>query len=247
MRLLDSELFQPNYIVPKETGIRGDLISEAKSDSRSEAFRRAFLLSVLPEKQTRVLDECAASVFNSIMELVEDIITADQANALRLDLQRFIKQACTIWQDIQRLQDKFEPSMDYAVDDSLDWWKLPFEHSEGSNNDGVSVSSGVSDAAASNTSDQAVLVVFPRMYLVKDAEPKPVTPGIVLMESQTRTAAQEVASEAPKSPKFGRGPLNFPRDGRRRDSLIMDNSMANRNAGTFLGQGAPNGPSRGAG
>ena len=244
MQLINSELFQPNYIVPTEIDVRDDLRREAVRDSRSESYRRAFLLSVCPEEQIRVLDERATSVFDSIMWLVDDTIPADQATALKSGLQRFIKLACTTWQDIQRLHDRFEPNMDYAVDNSVDWLKLPLEDSDRSNNQGSSAASSTSDAAGSGTTDKAVLVVFPRMYLVKDAEPKPVTPGIVLMESQTRTAAQEVDTEAPKSPTFARGPLNIARSGHRRDSLVMDNSMANRNAGTFLGQGAPNGPSR---
>jgi hypothetical protein len=232
MQLVDSELFQPNYIVPVETGIRSNLLREAVRDSRSESFRRAFLLSVFPEEQTRILGQRAASIANSIMWLVEGIIDTDQATALKSDLQGFIKLAYSVWQDIQRLRDRFEPNMDYTVDDSLDWWTLPFEDFEGSNNGGVS--------ASSSTSDEAVLVVFPRMYIVKDAEPRPATPGIVLMKSQTVTAAQEVRSEAPKSPTFGRGPLNSSRDDRRRDSIIMNETLANRNAATFLGQGLPN-------
>jgi hypothetical protein len=232
MQLIDSELFRPNYIVPIETDIRSDLLREAVKDSRSESFRRAFLLSVFPEKQTRILDERATNVFNCIMSLVEGIIHTDQATALKSDLQGFIKLACTDWQAIQRLQDRFEPNMVYTVDDSFDWCTLPFEDSDGSNNEDIS--------AASSTSDEAMLVVFPRMYIVKDAEPKPVTPGIVLMKSQTVIAAQEVRSETPKSPTFGRSALNFSRDDRRRDSIMTDNPLANRNAGTFLGQGAPN-------
>jgi hypothetical protein len=227
MQLIVSELFQPNYIIPVESGVRNYLLREAVKDSRNESFRRAFLLSVFPEEQIRILDERAASVFHRIMSLIEGIIDADQATAFQSDLQGFIKLAYTDWEVIQRLQDRFEPSIDYTVDDSFDWYTIPFEESEGSNNEGAS--------AASSTSDEPVLVVFPRICIVKDADPKPVTPGIVLMKSQTETAAQEVRSEAPKSPTFGRGPQSFSRDDRRRDSIIMNNSPANRNAATFLG------------
>ena len=244
MQLIDFELFQPNYIVPVENGIRGNLLREAVRDSRSESFRRAFLLSIFPEEQTQILDKRAASVSNSIMWLVEGIIETDQATAFESELQGFIRLACTAWKAIQRLHGRFEPNMDYTVDDSFDWQTLPLEDFEGSNNDGVSTASSTSDVAASSPSDEAVLVVFPRMYIVKDAEPKPVTPGIVLMKSQTVTAAQEARSEAPKSPTFGRGPLSLSRDDHRRDSIIMNDSLANRNAATFLGQGVPNGQLR---
>ena len=235
MQLIVSELFEPNYIIPAGSGFRNYLLHEAMRDSRSESFRRAFLLSVFPEEQTRTLNECAGSIVNRIMWLINGIIDTEQATALQVDLQGFIKHACTLWQAVQRLQDRFEPNMDYTVDDSFDWSNFPLEESEGSENDG---------ASASSNSDQAVLVVFPRMYIVKDAEPKPVTPGTVLMKSQTVTAAQEVRSEAPKSPTFGRGPPTFSRDDRRRDSIIMNNSLPNRNAPPFLGQGVPNGQVR---
>ena len=233
MQLIDSELFQPSYIVPVESDIRGDLLREAMRDSRGESFRRAILLSVSPEEQTRAAHKRAASVFDRIMWLVEGNVEHDQVAALKPDLQRFIGLACNVWRDIQKLQDRFEPNMDYTVDDGFDWGTLPFENYESSDNEGVS--------AASNASDEALLVVFPRIYIVKDAEPKPVTPGIVLMKSQTKAAAQEARSEVPKSPTFGKGPLNWSRSERRRDSIIMNDSLAGRNATTFLGQEAPNG------
>jgi hypothetical protein len=236
MRLINSELFQPNYIVPVESGIRSYLSREAIRDSRIESFRRAFLLSVFPEQQTRTLEERAANVIDNIMWLVKGVIGVHQATALQSDLQTIVNLACTDWHAVQRLQDKFEPNMDYTGDDIFDWGTLEFETFTGSNSDAVS--------AAGSTLDEAVLVVFPRMYIVKDTEPKPVTSGIVLMKSQTEAASQQFRSEAPKSPAFGRGPSILSRDGRRRDSMIMNDPMANRNATSFLDQGVPNGPSR---
>ena len=236
MQLIDFGIFQPNYIIEAESGVREDLLREAMKDSRSESFRRAFLLSVSPDEQTRILDKRVTSVFNSIMWLVKGIIEADQLTALESDLQGFIKLACTVWQAIQRLQERFEPNMDYTVDDAFDWCTLQLEDYEHPDKKGV--------AAASSTSDEAVLVVFPRLYIVKDAEPKPLTSGIVLMKSQTLAAAQELRSEAPKSPTFARGQPDWSRNDRRRDSIIMNDSLADRNAATFLGQGAPNGQLR---
>ena len=41
MQLIDSELFQPSYIVPVESDVGGDLLRETVRDSRGESFRRA--------------------------------------------------------------------------------------------------------------------------------------------------------------------------------------------------------------
>lgn len=228
MRRIDLELFQPDYIVPVESGIRSYLLREAMRDSRRESFRRAFLLSVYPDEQERNQKKRIANICHSIMWLVDGIIEADQATALGSDLRVFIEQACTVWQEIQRLEDRFEPHMDYAIDDSFDWETLTFEDSEGSKKRGTS--------AANNTSDEPVLVIFPRMYIVKDAEPKSVTSGIVLTKSQTATAAQEARSEAPKSPTFGRAP--------RRDSIATNDTLPKENILSFLGQGLLNGQLR---
>jgi hypothetical protein len=80
-----------------------------------------------------------------------------------------------------------------------------------------------------------VLVVLPRIYTVNDTEPKLVTSRVVLMKSQTETAAYKVRSEAPKSPTFGRGPSILSRNDRRRDSMIINDMIGNRNAVNFLG------------
>lgn len=205
-------------------------------DSRSESFRRAILLSLLSEEQqTRILEKRVTSVLNGVMWLVEGIFEDYRVAALESDLQGFVKLAYIAWQSIHRLQDRFETNMDYTFDNSIDWGTLPFDDSEESNDEGNSTASGASD--------EPVLVVFPRMYMVKDSEPKLVTPGVVLMKSQTVTAAKEVRSEASRSPTFGRGIATFSRDDRRRDSMIINDSLANGNAATFLGQGLPDGQS----
>ena len=60
----------------------------------------------------------------------------------------------------------------------------------------------------SSALDKALLVVFPRIYIMKDTELKPVTPGIVLIKSQTVIVTQEARSEVSKSPIFRKGLLN---------------------------------------
>lgn len=233
MQLVDFEIFQPNYLVAAECNLRESLLREAVRDGRSEAFRRAFLLSVSPEEQTRIMEKRASNIFESIISLVDGIIDPQQATALRTDLQAFIKLSCTVWRAIQRLQDRFEPNMDHTVDASIDWLTLPLEGDESSTTD--------QSSSTGESPDDAVLVVFPRMYIAKNAEPKPVTSGVVLMRSQTLIAAQEARSEASTSPTFGRGAPVWSRGERRRDSIVMTDSLATRNVAPFLGQGAPNG------
>lgn len=232
MRLVDDAIFQPNYIIPVYTGIRQELLHEAMKDSLNESFRRAFLLSIFPDVQQKVVEDHVAGICKHIMLLVEGIVDFESANYLESDLQAFLKSASSIWHTIQRHQDRFEPDMTHTSDESTDWTTLPLQ---------ITGPSEFDDKSAVNSGpDEAMLVIFPRLYLVKDADPKPVTSGIVLMKSQTLAAAQEVRNEAPKSPTFGRGSSNWSRSGGRRDS-IMGESLANRNVATFLARGAPNG------
>ena len=138
MQLIDVEIFQPNYIVEVESGVREDLLQEAVKDSQSESFRRAFLLSVFPDQQTRILERRAVSILENITRLVEGIIEAEQVAALKLDLKGFIRLAYTNWKAIQRLHDRFEPNMYYTVDDGIDWGALPLDDHEQAKNEGDS-------------------------------------------------------------------------------------------------------------
>ena len=233
MRMIDYYIFQPNYVLQVESSFRDDLLREAEKNSAGESYRRAILLSISPEDQVRTLNERVFGVVDATARLVDGIFVGEKGNELRSDLQVFVNQAATTWQHIQQLQDKFETSMRPTEDEGLDWSTFPVEDSERTDNKSLSTSS--------RNSDRAVLVIFPRLYMVKDAKPKPVTSGIVLMKSQTVGAAQEVRSEAESESTFGRGPFEGTR---RRDSLLMNDSMANRRAATFLGPVTTNGQSR---
>jgi hypothetical protein len=52
--------------------------------------------------------------------------------------------------------------------------------------------------------DDILLVIFPRIYIVADNEPDPVTAGIVLMKSQSEAAFKEIETEDVSSPTTGK-------------------------------------------
>ena len=47
-------------------------------------------------------------------------------------------------------------------------------------------------------------MIFPRIYVIADSEPDPVTSGVVLMKSQSAAAAEEIEMKHPSSPTAGR-------------------------------------------
>ena len=236
VRMLDQEIFQPNYIVHDEIDVRGVLLREAVRNSRKESFRRAFLLAVCPEEQSQILQKRAANVVGEVMRLVHGLIETDQVAALQSDLQDFTRSACTVWRAVQRLEERFEPNLEFAVDTGIDWQKLQMHGEEHLN--------AAEAPATSAAADEVVLVIFPRVYIAKDAPPQPVTPGVVLRKSQTIAAERELRTEDPPSPTFGREYQSWSRADRvRRESMAMNGPLANRNITSFLAQGLGNGKS----
>lgn len=225
-QLLDDQVFQPCYILDENCHFRRELLQEAVRDSRSESFRRAFLLSLCTDEQARILQERKKTVTEGIMSLGVGLVESADLSSLEQDVRDFVDYACKVWRTIQRLQDRFEPNMEYTVDREYEWKVLEFESDERPKTN--------STLETVNSGDDHVLVVFPRMYIVQQAEPRPVTPGVTLRKSQTLEAGQELRTKGPSALTFGRYPSAPRADRFRKESLPAYGAKAGRNAPTFL-------------
>lgn len=230
IQLIDEEIFHPNYLAHERINIRRELLLQAVQDSRKEAFRRAMLISICAQEQAQILQDRVANVAASFMSFVKGLVEEDQIETLNSDAKAFTNLASEVWQRIQRLQERFEPNLEYTQDEGFDWQTIPLEGERSLKNDEIT----------NALSDRVLLVIFPRIYIAKDAEPRPVTSGAVLWESQTVIAAQEIRDEGPSSPTFGRGYQNWGRTERaRRESPLLNEPLNKANAAAFLGAGAP--------
>lgn len=74
------------------------------------------------------------------------------------------------------------------------------------------------------TGDEELLVIFPRIYIVQDGGPSPITPGTVLRRSQSLAAVQELDRNKPSSPIVGKGPVRSRTQKPRRMSVSVHGS-----------------------
>lgn len=192
-RCIDRYIFQPTYILDEESGIRELLVRQAVKNSKKESFCRALLLSMFPEEQAKATTERVDRVIREVAWHVQDLFSVTQIENFRTDLQRVVQEACDTWQIIQRATERYEPFFELTHYEDLEWETLMSDES------GTSAREQSTTNAANGT-DEELLVIFPRLYIVEDAEPSPITPGVVLRRSQSVAAAQELDRKKPSSP-----------------------------------------------
>ncbi|KAF2723674.1 hypothetical protein K431DRAFT_344556 [Polychaeton citri CBS 116435] len=213
---IDRLIFLPTYLEEAEH-LRPFLFSQARQDSHQEAFCRSALLSLSTIKQIRNGKERVDQLVSKFVDFVHGVYARGQDENLRGDFRKLVESAQTAWIAIRQLRPCYEPSMNPRHDRYDSWQTLSFQNG----NSGVATASSNGD----RTKSKAVLVVFPGLFVAKqnnallsskeESVPETVTRGIVFRESQTATAAEEVAQQEQSSPTRWTKSLTF---GRRRDS-----------------------------
>lgn len=195
-RCINQHIFQPTYLLDEEDEIRRLLVRLAVADSKKESFCRALLLSIFPEIQAKNAAKAVERVVQEVSECVRKLISNTQYDRFKLDLKDVVFQAYNAWQLVQRTKEKFEPIFELRYYDEIEWRSLKLDDS--------SAVAGKEKAMKAPERDDVLLVIFPRIYVVADSEPDPVTPGVVLMKSQAAAAAEEIQRAYPSSPTAGR-------------------------------------------
>lgn len=191
-RCIDLYIFQPTYLSDEEDFIRPLLLRLAMKDSKRESFARAVLLSLFPEDQAKIAAKGVERVIREVLYSVRDLLSEAQCDSFRSGLELVVQEAQHSWQRIQFAREKFEPLFTLKHFQDLEWEPLKLDEGEkGSQIQG-------------SYRDDALLVIFPRIYIVEDNEPDPITPGVVLMRSQSMAAAKEIERQSASSPTIGR-------------------------------------------
>jgi hypothetical protein len=212
-RCINQYIFQPTYILDEEDEIRPLLVRLAAVKSEKESFFRALLLSIFPEEQTENAVKAVERVVKEVASCVWGLLSVAQYENFRLDLAQVAQQACDAWRSMQYAKEKFELYFDLTYYEDLPWHVLRFE--EGGACAREQASTGISKG------DEELLVIFPRVYVVENAEPDPITNGVVLMKSQTTAAAEEIERNNPSSPTAGKaGPRPRPNRSRTKSSSL---------------------------
>jgi hypothetical protein len=195
-RCIDLHIFQPTYLLDEEDEIRRLLVRLAVANSKKESFFRAVLLSIFPEGQTRNAAKAIERVVREVSWSVRRFISEAQYDRFKLGLEDVVHQAHDAWQLVQCTREKFEAFFELNHYDEIEWQPLRF--------DNRSAVAGKENTTRASERDDVLLVIFPRIYIVADNEPDPVTQGVVLMKSQSAAAAEEIERKHPSSPTVGR-------------------------------------------
>jgi len=228
-RSIDKLIFQPTYLLEEDSGIRELLLREAISCSKRESFCRALLGKMLPDEQADAAKERAKRVAAHVMLEVQELLPPDDAEKFKSGLERVAQYASDVWQDIQRAKERFEYNFELVSYQDIDWQPLSLEE------DANGEQAPTSDEGGK---DLELLVVFPRLYIVEDDEPDPITPGIVLMRSQSLAAARELEKGRTSNSTFGKPPSarSKPQRTRRLSTAMNGAGSGNAEGGNFLPQ-----------
>ena len=169
-RCINQYIFQPTYLfdeVEEEDEIRRLLVRLAVANSKKESFCRAVLLSIFPEGQARNAAKAIERVIREVSWSIRKLISDAQYDRFKLDLENVVHQAHEAWQLIRYAREKFEAFFTLNHFDEIEWQPLMF-------NDRSAVVGKENTMRASEEND-VLLVIFPRIYIVEDNEPDPVT------------------------------------------------------------------------
>ena len=228
-RSITQHVFQPTYILEdkdERDGIRSLLVHLAIINSKKESFCRALLLSIFPDDQAINGTKAMERVVREVPWCVRNLVSDAQYESFRSGVEDIVQKAQGAWRLVQNTREKFEPyfELNHYVD--FEWQPLKFDNAR----------VGVRDDSMVRTEDdEALLMIFPRIYIIADSEPDPVTPGVVLMESQSTPAVKELKKNNPSSPTTARaGP---------RSKAIRSRTMSVSGGGTsgFFSRSTPSG------
>lgn len=216
-RSITQHVFQPTYLLEDKEDrdeIRLLLVNLAVKDSKKESFCRSLLLSIFPEEQAKNARKAIDRVVRDVAWCVQDLALDTDMEQFRLGVETVAQKAHETWKLVQNTREKFEPYFHLINYDDFEWNVLSF-----SSGRTITVPE---NAASASKDDEPVFVIFPRIYVVADSEPEPVTPGVVVMKSQSTAAMEEVESNNASSPTAGRaGPRS--REIRSRTKSISTN------------------------
>lgn len=217
-------IFQPTYILDEDEEIRILLIRLAVANSKKESFCRGLLLSIDPEKQTKNASKRVEQVIREVAWYVRDSLSVVQYESFRPGLELVVQRACDFWRTMQCAREKFEPYFELNDYTDIEWQPLKFEGGEQS-------------LTRASDVDEKLLVIFPRIYIIEDDEPDPITNGVVLMKSQSTAAAEEENLERRKSssPTVGKAAPKL------RSNKTRNKSISLNGGNDFLSPKTPSG------
>ncbi|KAI1506332.1 hypothetical protein F5X99DRAFT_49 [Biscogniauxia marginata] len=187
--LLSKYIFQPTYHLEESTELSELMSDLANYDPTREGYLRAVLLDVLPERQKLNSRLRVERVVEEVLACIEPLLTAGgKHNTTRASLETVCSQVCTQWMQLQKLEDKIEPSYEATYDEE-EWKMLPLHNPNDHNNNYHDNNDDVPQP--NGDIGDIVTVAWPSFLSLWDGEPEVVAKGFVLTKDQMRHAREE--------------------------------------------------------
>lgn len=235
---LAKHVWRSTYIVQNNEMDR-TLEALAYQDPLHEAYLRAVLLKVLPERQGRAKDACVKRAVADVMDGVARLVPAEQRDAFESRLKLVSSKICNHWTLVQRLEEKVEPNFSLFNTCQGGWRPLPTLTGLGGGNNNAS--QGLPQATqgrqqkqdasktAHSATDGVARVVWPA-FVYMSAQQVGETllqPGYTLMHAQVAAADTDVSRRASRRVK--------------RQNEVAIPERKRRDSGIFLSSGGSNG------
>jgi hypothetical protein len=133
------------------------------------------------EERGESFKEGADRVVFEVAWYVQDLLSAEKVGSLRAGLNEVVQKSCSAWQMIQRAEKRYKPCFDLIEFKDIGWETLKFDE----------FGTGSGEQEPEDGHDEALLAVFPRIYIVEGSELFPINRGVILRRSQSAAAAQE--------------------------------------------------------
>lgn len=198
-RSLTKHIFTPTYIFEDETEMKEVLLQI--SDKAKKEFLRGMIMSLFEDRQKKTAATKVSEVVREVLKPVQELIGLSAAQKFGQELRSTVRAAKDMWWLLQRHRSHFEANMledgDTLAGEIWEWQSVRFS------NESDQMKSQAANVEAFDT-DEAVLTLFPRIFVVEDSEDIPIFAGAVLQKSQTVSAEREVSEMDASSPIEGK-------------------------------------------
>ena len=230
-RLIDRHIFQPTFLLDSKSGLRELLREQASVNSKREAQCRALLLAMFPEDYVGGASERKQEVACKLMSVVDGLLPREKLELFRSDLDRVVQSAVEIWMKIQRMKQKLEPDFVPKRHETAPWQYFKPD------GDPV-ICGGGAEAYGDPELYDLKLAIVPRLFLVDESGPRPVTAGLMLQKSRCVAAEREVEAQ-PSSPTTNRFRFSHRKTSLSVPQPIVANGSATSGNKDFLGPALP--------
>jgi hypothetical protein len=179
------KVFTVTYQMEEDGEFRDLLLALAEVDGCKESFLRRMLASLPEENEVTVIKKRVKAVVFEVSDHARDLLGRDQGKYLRSELESVVEKAAQLWKSIQKKESRFEGDADMRFDTRWQCKAVEFLDKDGTFT--------VRDVPATSFAQKdAEIVLFPRVFIVKEERDIPVFPGVVLQSSQMVRAREEL-------------------------------------------------------